>query len=80
MKRLFGKMTIRQKLQLGFGALILLVMSLAGITVRNNMAVRQDYQLLADDSFMAVRSLAQAELRGARRRGDERTGAYAVAG
>ena len=66
MNRLFGKMTIRQKLQLGFGALILLVMSLAGITVRNNLAVRQDYQLLADDSFTAVRSLAQAELKAAR--------------
>jgi len=66
MNRLFGKMTIRQKLQLGFGALILLVMSLAAITVRNNLAVRQDYQLLADDSFTAVRSLAQAELKAAR--------------
>ena len=66
MIRLFGKMTIRQKLQLGFGALILLVMSLAGITVRNNLAVRQDYQLLADDSFTGVRSLAQAELKAAR--------------
>jgi hypothetical protein len=40
MNRLFGKMTIRQKLQLGFGALILLVMSLAGITVRNNLVAR----------------------------------------
>jgi len=66
MNRLFGRMTIRQKLQLGFGALILLVMSLAGITVRNNLAVRQDYQLLADDSFTGVRSLAQAELKAAR--------------
>src|SRR5882724_9119323 len=66
MNRLFGRMTIRQKLQLGFGALILLVMSVAGITVRNNLAVRQDYQLLADDSFTGVRSLAQAELKAAR--------------
>jgi len=66
MSRLFGKMIIRQKLQLGFGALILLVLSLAAITVHNNLAVRQDYQLLADDSVAAVRSLAQAELRAAR--------------
>jgi signal transduction histidine kinase len=66
MNRLFGKMIIRQKLQLGFGALILLVLSLAAITVHNNLAVRQDYQLLADDSFTAVRSLAQAELKAAR--------------
>src|SRR5215467_5728510 len=66
MSRLFGKMIIRQKLQLGFGALILLVLSLAGITVHNNLAVRQDYQLLADDSFTVVRSLAQAELKAAR--------------
>jgi signal transduction histidine kinase len=41
-------------------------MSLAGITVHNNLAVRQDYQLLADDSFTSVRSLAQAELKAAR--------------
>jgi signal transduction histidine kinase len=66
MKRLFGKMIIRQKLQLGFGALILLVLSLAAITVHNNLAVRQDYQLLADDSVVVVRSLAQAELKAAR--------------
>lgn len=66
MNRLFGKMIIRQKLQLGFGALILLVLSLAAITVHNNMAVRQDYRLLADDSFATVRSLALAELKAAR--------------
>jgi len=65
MNRLFGRMTIRRSCS-WIRALIMLVMSLAGITVRNNLAVRQDYQLLADDSFTGVRSLAQAELKAAR--------------
>lgn len=47
----FANRTIRQKLVLGFGTLIALVVLLAAITVRNNVAVQANYEALADDSF-----------------------------
>jgi len=62
----FANRTIRQKLVLGFGTLIALVILLAGITVRNNVTVQSNYEALADDSFPVVRSLGEADLRGAR--------------
>src|SRR5262245_542080 len=66
MIRWFGNRTIRQKLVLGFGTLIALVVLLAAVTVRNNVAVQQNYESLADDSFLVVHHLGDAELRGAR--------------
>jgi methyl-accepting chemotaxis protein len=62
----FANRTIRQKLVLGFGTLIALVVLLAAVTVRNNVAVQANYEALADDSFPVVRSLGEADLRGAR--------------
>ena len=66
MMQWFANRTIRQKLVLGFGTLIALVVLLAAVTVRNNVAVQANYEALADDSFPIVHSLGQAELRGAR--------------
>jgi methyl-accepting chemotaxis protein len=66
MIRWFTNRTIRQKLVLGFGTLIALVVLLAGVTVRNNVAVQSNYEALADDSFPVVHYLGDAELRGAR--------------
>jgi methyl-accepting chemotaxis protein len=62
----FANRTIRQKLVLGFGTLIALVLILAGVTVRNNVAVQENYEALADDSFPVVHYLSQAEFKGAR--------------
>ena len=45
-----GRLKIRQKLQLGFGTLILLIGILAVVTVHNNLDVRRNYQLLAQDA------------------------------
>ena len=61
-----GRLKIRQKLQLGFGTLILLIGILAVVTVHNNLDVRRNYQLLAQDAFPAVRTMGLAELKGAR--------------
>ena len=61
-----GRLKIRQKLQLGFGMLILLIGILAVVTVHNNLDVRRNYQLLAQDAFPAVRTMGLAELKGAR--------------
>src|SRR5215468_3686866 len=61
-----GRLKIRQKLQLGFGTLILLIGILAVVTVNNNLDVRHNYQLLAQDAFPAVRTMGLAELKGAR--------------
>jgi signal transduction histidine kinase len=61
-----GRLKIRQKLQLGFGTLILLIGILAVATVNNNLDVRHNYQLLAQDAFPAVRTMGLAELKGAR--------------
>jgi len=60
-----GRLKIRQKLQLGFGTLILLIGILAVVTVNNNLGVRHNYQLLAQDAFPAVRTMGLAELKGA---------------
>ena len=49
----FANRTIRQKLVLGFGTLIALVVLLTAVTVRNNVAVESNYESLADDSFRA---------------------------
>ena len=62
----FANRTIRQKLVLGFGTLIALVVLLAAVTVRNNVSVQRNYEALADDSFPVVHYLGDAELRGAR--------------
>ena len=62
----FANRTIRQKLVLGFGTLIALVALLAAVTVRNNIAIQENYEALADDSFPVVHSLGQAELWGTR--------------
>src|SRR5215471_19009885 len=61
----FANRTIRQKLVLGFGTLIALVVLLAAVTVRNNVSVQRNYEALADDSFPVVHYLGDAELRGA---------------
>ena len=64
----FANRTIRQKLVLGFGTLIALVVLLAAVTVRNNVAVQANYEALADDSFPVVHSLGEADLQGRPRR------------
>jgi signal transduction histidine kinase len=62
----FGRLKIRQKLQLGFGVLILLICGLAVVLTRSNLEVRDGYELVTDDTFFVVSNLGQAELKGAR--------------